>query len=84
MAALLEYDNIQDAVQASMRTASRAADDLNGPREIQRIVAELDKAREQSINLTRLWSRYLYWWVIDADKLLNKSLEFAINRFRRQ
>ena len=29
-----------------MRTASRAADDLNDPREIQRIVAEQDKARE--------------------------------------
>ena len=52
-AALSEYNNIQDAVQASMRTDSRAADDLNDPREIQRIVAEQDKAREaeQKLNL---------------------------------
>ena len=53
MAALLEYDNIQDAVQASMRTASRAADDLNDPREIQRIVAEQDKAREAEQRLNQ-------------------------------
>ena len=45
-AALSEYNNIQDAVHASMRTASRAADDLNDPREIQQIVAKQDKARE--------------------------------------
>lgn len=53
MAALLEYDNIQDAVQASMRTASRAADDLNDPKEIQRIVAEQDKAREAEQKLNQ-------------------------------
>ena len=52
-AALSEYNNIQDAVQASMRTASRAADDLNDPREIQRIVAEQDKAREAEQKLNQ-------------------------------
>ena len=52
-AALSEYNNIQDAVQASMRTAYRAADDLNDPREIQRIVAEQDKAREAEQKLNQ-------------------------------
>ena len=52
-AALSEYNNIQDAVQASMRTASRAADDLNDPREIQRILAEQDKAREAEQKLNQ-------------------------------
>jgi len=52
-AALSEYNNIQDAVQASMRTASRAADDLNDPREIQRIVAEQDRAREAEQKLNQ-------------------------------
>ena len=52
-AALSEYNNIQDAVQASMRTDSRAADDLNDPREIQRIVAEQDKAREAEQKLNK-------------------------------
>ena len=52
-AALSEYNNIQDAIQASMRTASREADDLNDPREIQRIVAEQDKAREAEQKLNQ-------------------------------
>ena len=39
--------------KASMRTASRAADDLNDPREIQRIVAEQDKAREAEQKLNQ-------------------------------
>ena len=54
-AALSEYNNIQDAIQASMRTAAREADELNDSRGIQRSVAEQDKAREAEQKLNRAW-----------------------------
>ena len=48
-AALSEYNNIQ----ASMRTASWAENDLSDPRQIQRIVADQNKAREAEQKLNQ-------------------------------
>lgn len=53
-AALTEYSEIEDATFAAIKTANRAVEEMNDPREVDRILAEQELAKQAEFRLNEV------------------------------